>query len=116
MDEVFASLLAAYRSEDWAAVRARWDTFDAELRAHMDLEERSVLPAFAAIDPAEAAALQAEHDTLRTQLAELGVRVELHAVAIDEIDALIRTLRSHAARENGLLYPWLTRSAPTAGR
>jgi universal stress protein F len=106
--ERICTLMAdAYRTDDWAEVRAQWDIFESALRAHMDLEERRVFPELERVDPFEAKALLAEHAELRRMLAELGIGIDLHAVPAADVDELLARIRAHGAREAALLYPWV---------
>lgn len=107
LEVIYERLLEAYRAGSWPDVCAEWDLFEPALRAHMDIEEREVFPAFREADPDEAEHLLAEHDVLRTRLDVLGVNVELHAVPPFDAEELIERLRAHRAREERLLYPWI---------
>jgi hemerythrin-like domain-containing protein len=108
----FEQLLAAMEANAPDAT-ALWNALDRELRAHMDSEERFILPAFAHVDPAEARALLAEHARFRELLLELGVAVDLHCIRAELSRAFIDLLRDHAAREDELLYRWAeTRLSP----
>jgi nucleotide-binding universal stress UspA family protein len=107
LEEIYAALLAAYREGDWADVRTQWGIFEPALRAHLDMEERDILPAFRAVDADEADAIALEHIELRRLLDTLGVLVELHAVPERDVEALLERLAAHGAREEFLLYPWL---------
>jgi hypothetical protein len=109
LDGLFAELLQAFRTEDWATVRAAWTHFETGLLAHLDAEERYLLPLFARAEPGEAAELRAEHGAFRKLLAELGVGVDLHAVSLAVADALVSALRAHALREDVLFYRWAGR-------
>ncbi|MBX3232564.1 MAG: hemerythrin domain-containing protein [Labilithrix sp.] len=110
LEVIYERLLEAYRAGDWNDVRAEWEVFEPALRAHMDLEEKSVFPAFREVDPDEADFLLAEHDALRERLEVLGVNVELHAVTPIDAAELVERLRAHRAREDRLLYPWVDAS------
>jgi len=87
-------------------VRTLWTELDHGLLAHLEAEERFVLPAFAKVDRDEAVALLREHGKIREQLLELGIAVDLHFIRLEQSRAFIDALRSHAAREDRLLYRW----------
>ncbi len=95
--------------DDLSALRDAWTLFERELAAHLDTEERELLPRFAEEHPDEARALVAEHGELRRLAAELGVGVDLHCLRATAADQLIDRLRAHARREDALLYPWAAR-------
>ena len=83
-----------------------WTTLDRELRAHMETEERFVLPAFARVDRDEALAVLRDHGFFREQLLELGVAIDLHLIRFERSRDFVDRLRVHASREERLLYRW----------
>lgn len=103
--ELLQRLLAAMAA-DAPDVRALWNQLDHGLLAHMEAEERFVLPAFARVDADEARALLREHGKLREELFELGIAVDLHYIRYDRSAAFFELLRRHAGREENLLYRW----------
>jgi nucleotide-binding universal stress UspA family protein len=113
LEQMYAALAAAYTTDDWGEVRVQYGRLEAALIAHMELEEKSIFPAFRAVDDDEAKALLAEHDELRRRLAALGIAIDLHAVPRADVDALLARLRAHATREAYLLYPWMDESLGT---
>jgi len=115
LEKLFTRLQAACLEDDWSEVRTQWDAFELALRAHMESEEKHVLPAFRRAEGDEAAAIVAEHDQLRNLLGELGVRVDLHAVTEPEIEQLLARVRAHALREDRILYPWLDAQITAGG-
>src|SRR5579863_339909 len=68
-------VLAAMESNAQDDVRELWNELDHGLLAHMEAEERYVLPVFAHVDHEEARALLREHGLLREQLLQLGIAV-----------------------------------------
>src|SRR5689334_3535632 len=59
-------------------LRALWAELEHEVLAHLEAEERYVVPAFARVDREEALALLREHGQVREYLLELGVAIDLH--------------------------------------
>lgn len=107
LEALFRELQVAFELDaPTTELRALWSQLDGGLGAHMHAEEELVLPELARIDPDEAAALHAEHDDLRRRLLELGIGVDLHVVRERAARAFLDTLRSHADREDELLYVW----------
>lgn len=92
--------------DDPTALRDAWALFERELTAHLDAEERFILPRFAEAHADEAQGLRREHDEIRRLVLELGVGVDLHCLRATAADQLIDRLRAHARREDALLYPW----------
>jgi hemerythrin-like domain-containing protein len=106
LEASFLDLVDEFHEGDRDDLRAAWARFERGLLAHFDAEERYLLPLFARVDPGEAAALVAEHDLFRREVAELGVGVDLHVVRLDAARELVDGLREHAAREERLFYRW----------
>jgi len=106
VDTLLSRVWLALRGDDTREVVLSWRDLESQLNAHMRYEERELLPRFAEAHPAEAAALQAEHDELRRLMADLAVETELHATRADLAERLLDRLRAHARREDALLYPW----------
>ncbi|MET0592906.1 MAG: hemerythrin domain-containing protein [Polyangiaceae bacterium] len=111
-DALFAQLLADMHDGEWCICQGTWSRFERELLEHMAAEEALVLPIFEVVNPGETARLREEHATVRRLLADLGVRLELHAVKEEHVQRLVESLRSHAAREDALLYRWAARLNP----
>jgi hemerythrin-like domain-containing protein len=87
-------------------VPKRWAELEHGLLAHMEAEERFVLPAFARVDRGEALALLREHGELREHVLDLGVAIDLHAVTYARSREFAEALRRHAGREENLMYRW----------
>ena len=105
LDDRFSRLLDAMEAHA-PEVRKLWIELDHGLHAHMEAEERFVLPAFACVHRTEALELLRDHSLIREQLLELGVAVDLHAIRFDRSLEFIETLQAHAGREENLLYRW----------
>jgi len=102
LDRVLAAMEANARDD----VRTLWTELDHGLLAHMEAEERYVLPVFAHVDGDEARALLREHGLLREQLLELGIAVDLHYARYDRSQEFAELLGRHAGREEHLMYRW----------
>lgn len=74
--------------------------------AHLEGEERDLLPGYAEQAPEDARAILAEHAVMRTALAELELGTDLHTVRTEAVRAFLARLSAHAARENAGLYVW----------
>lgn len=109
LDRQLDRLIAAIEAND-PELRRRWNRVEAELLAHMDAEERFVLPSFAHVDLAESTGLLREHGRLRERMLELGVAIDLHYVRIPMCMELVELLRAHAYREQKILYRWVATS------
>ena len=64
---------------------------------------------FSRSEPKEAREILDEHARLRGRLVELAIDLDLHCLRPETVSAFVDELRSHAAREELLLYPWAAR-------
>src|SRR6185295_9193675 len=112
LDTIFNVLLEDIHGVNPAVCQVTWGRFERALLNHIDAEEVFLLPSFDRIDPVESAGIRQEHATLRHLLADMGVRLELHAVKEEHVRRLVVALRTHAAREEALLYKWVYQLAP----
>jgi hypothetical protein len=81
--------------------------------AHLDAEERTLFLRYAEDAPEDASELLGEHVQIRKVLAELDVSVDLHLVRANAIEAFLRKLQAHAAREDASLYRWAAKHEAT---
>ena len=105
LDRELDRLIIAVEAGD-PDIRTLWDRVEGEILAHLDAEERFVLPSFARVDLAEAAQLLHEHGRIRELLMELGVAIDLHSARVAMCVGLVELLRAHADREQRFLYRW----------
>ncbi|MGZ3444103.1 MAG: hemerythrin domain-containing protein [Myxococcaceae bacterium] len=106
LEKTFQEVEYAAKARDRDGLRDAWTRLENLLFAHMAAEEMHVFPSFEKVDPSETMALRNEHATLRKQLCELGVGVDLHLVASPLVAQFMSTLRQHAKREDTLAYRW----------
>jgi hemerythrin superfamily protein len=106
LDSLFDRLLKDVRRGDWATCQATWARFERELLEHLEAEETFLLPTFESEHPDETATLRREHANIRRLLADMGVKLELHAEREQNVRRFVESLQSHAAREEALLYRW----------
>ena len=114
LDQLFSDLRAAFDADAREDAARLWGELDRGLSAHLEFEERHVLPAFRAVDSAEGDRLLREHDLIRHRLTELGVAVDLHTVRAEIVADFIALLRAHAHGEDDLLYRWAERELPAS--
>lgn len=106
LDEAGKRLLEAVTADDRIATLTLWREIEKQLLAHLEAEERYMLPAFARADQNEAVSLVRQHGEIREKLLELGVAVELHRLRIPMLTDFVELLRDHAEREERLMYVW----------
>jgi hypothetical protein len=104
-------------SEDTAApecgaLQTTWCQFETRLLAHMDTEERYLLPLLETSNAVETARIRADHARIRQLVSELGVSIELHTARKPGITQLISLLRTHAEYEDRVLYDLASQQAP----
>lgn len=104
MDGRLEAMLAAFDSGDRALALEVWTAFEVQLRNHLTLEERVLMPFVLKRNYRTAMALLQEHKHLRQRLDELSVGVELHVVRADQARAFASELQAHARHEDRVLY------------
>jgi hypothetical protein len=114
LERLFEVLIAAFDADARQDAARLWGELERGLSAHMDFEERHVLPAFCAVDRVEAEDLLREHHLIRCRLTDLGVGVDLHLLRVEVVADFIALLRAHARREDALLYRWAERELPAS--
>jgi hemerythrin HHE cation binding domain-containing protein len=112
IQQLALSVAACVDADDPHGALDEWPAFEKALLDHMNTEELHVLPRFAEVDPGEAARLRDEHTTLRSELGELCICLELHTARKPMFDALIARIWRHAEREDELMYTWAERTLP----
>jgi hypothetical protein len=116
LEKLFRDVLERLALDDRDETRGAWRDFERAVLAHLDAEEKLVLPAFAAAHPDEARALRVEHRRIRARLLELGVAVDLHCIRVSMASDFVAELRDHARREDALLYRWADENLAEAVR
>lgn len=106
VEQLLDAALAAFRAGDREGAAERFRLFDERLEAHLVLEDAVLLPALRRIDPAEVAAMEADHRTFRARLAALDVGAALDATGAGQLADLAGPLAAHAGREHALLARW----------
>jgi hemerythrin-like domain-containing protein len=94
-------------------MRELWNELERGLLAHMEAEERFVLPAFARSNLEQAVELLRDHGRIREHLLELGIAIDLHLLRYERSADLVELLRSHGRREDQLLYQWADKQLDT---
>lgn len=107
LEELAESIIRTIVEGDREDVSSAVSALQASVGAHLDGEERELIPRYAEHDAAGAALLSKDHAAIRNALAELDVATDLHLVRADSMRAFLASLRAHAARENLGLYRWL---------
>ena len=104
LDALMDQVLEAFADNDRELVAKLWSAFDAGLLAHLDAEEKYMIPVILRASERDARILIQEHKHIRTQLAELGIGIDLHVVRLEVVRTFIDELHAHATHEDALLY------------
>ena len=112
LETLAESVLDGVMSGDPATIDAAITSLQTRVGAHLDGEERDLLPGYAAHDPDDAARIVEEHAKIRSALALLDVAADLHLVRANALRAFLVGLRAHATRENAGLYAWAAGGTP----
>jgi iron-sulfur cluster repair protein YtfE (RIC family) len=96
----------AVESTEPRVIQQAWTELESRLLAHLEGEERYLLPPLEETHRADVVRLRKEHDRIRAALSTLGVQADLHALRKTAADALLSELTAHAAREDETLYRW----------
>lgn len=116
LEGLFQQVLSAFEVGDREEVAAIWTRFDHELLAHMEAEERFLVPWLFRADQRAARSIIQEHRLIRSRLIELGAAVDLHAIRLATARAFIDELRAHAKHEERVLYAWADEHVPVEDR
>jgi len=116
LERSFVALVIMAEASDQGDLRQAWESFERELLAHMNAEERHLIEPFRRQEPAEADALLREHEEIRAKLTEMGIDLELHCLHPEQVAAIVASLRVHARREERALYPWAVRQLGEVAR
>jgi hypothetical protein len=112
IEELAQRVAACVDADDPHGALEEWRAFEPAMLSHMDVEEMHVLPRLEALDAVEAARLREEHASIRAELGEIGLALELHAARKAMFDPLVARLWRHTESEDGIMYAWAERSLP----
>jgi hypothetical protein len=104
MSEIFDRLLSAIRDGDDAQTVASWKDLDANVTAHLDHEQRAVLPILFEVRPRDAHGIVQEQRHIRARLREVGEAIRDRSKhAADAARSFVDELAAHLRREEALL-------------
>ena len=103
---MLAAVLELAHTDARRELDQRWAAYEDGLLAHLDAEETYLIPGLALHDPALAARILKDHGRFRTQIAQVGIGLQLHVVREDQLLLLAQDLRAHAIMEEEPLYAW----------
>ncbi|MEO8796348.1 MAG: hemerythrin domain-containing protein [Polyangiaceae bacterium] len=106
LEHLFDRLVCAMEADAREDIEALWGELEQRLLGHMEIEDKFLLPGLATMQPETAADLRKDHLRFRTRLMELDEAVDLHLARLDVVRSFLDELRTHARREDELLYSW----------
>ncbi len=90
-----------------------FDPFAADLRRHIDVEERLLFPVFGEGDPSRRLLVDLildEHRRIQDVLERIRLQLDARPVSTEELELeLVNVLWAHNAREEESVYPWFDR-------
>lgn len=106
LELMMTCLIEASVAGDEPEIERLWALFKSRLSAHIDREERYLLPAVQRRAPRVARTIREEQRHIRARSAELGLGVAGRSMRLDAVRSFITELRAHARSEDRLLYVW----------
>jgi hemerythrin HHE cation binding domain-containing protein len=100
--------------EGGGAAQSTMSQFERELDAHLEAEERWLLPAFARTNPVACDAIMAEHARLRVACNLCAAALDAETIDERPIHVLLELLGDHCRREEAELYRWAETSIDEA--
>jgi hemerythrin superfamily protein len=116
LDSALRGALAVTDDFDARPLQGAWTVFERTLARHLELEEESLFPLVEGAHPESIQKLRDDHRLIRALVAEIGLGCDLHTVQRARIDALVKLLSEHAAREDATLDRWLDEEIPSDTR
>jgi hemerythrin len=105
IEDLLTATLEAFEANDREEIQRLWTAFESSLRAHLEAEEKFMIPQLQRSQQQDALAILADHERIRAQVAELGAGIDLHVVRLETARAFVDDLRAHSRREERL-YAW----------
>lgn len=94
------------------SIQDDWEAFERHLLGHLEVEDQRLISLYATAYPEDARALRREHETIRDDLLELSLALELGQLSESAVRDFAGRLEAHCAREARSLYAWLGAEAP----
>lgn len=104
IENLMNDMLEACAHDDREGLSLAWTALDAGLSAHLEAEEKLLIPILMRTNERDARAIVSEHRHIRTRLVELGTAVDLHTVRVEAAKSFVDELRAHASHEDTILY------------
>jgi hemerythrin-like domain-containing protein len=106
IDDLLARVLVAIEALDSERMAAEWADFDRALSAHLDAEDRYLIPALSVTKPRVARAVLQEHRHVRGRARELGNAMKTGVLRAGTVRGFVDELSAHARHETAVLYEW----------
>ena len=106
------NVLAIIVDADRKKMQRAISVLQATVAAHLNDEERELIPRYAKYAPQDAACIMEEHAGIRKALAGLDIETDLHLLRADAMHTFLAALQAHAAREDAGMYCWASAAPP----
>jgi hypothetical protein len=113
LELLLEEVLLSRQLENASRGRPLWERFKLELAAHLETEEKWVIPYFRTAHPREAQGIDEVHAELRALADQVDRETALESRSIAGLVTLEKRLRAHASREDRRLYPWAVENLGT---
>lgn len=87
-------------------VERAFSRFGGEMLAHLEAEQKYILPAFAREQPETAELIEDDHKLIRALLVTTAEQIARRSTTPDIVRRLVSALHVNGEREIGELYPW----------
>ncbi len=110
-DSQWAEVENAAEGGDAETVLRLWRRFDANLRQHLEMEERVLFPAFETqtgmTGSGPTFVMRSEHEQMRGLLGQMAAAADRGDTdeLLDQGDTLLMLIQQHNQKEEGMLYP-----------
>jgi hypothetical protein len=115
LDDLISRLVHDVDAASHRHLQTAWCDFEHRLLAHLDVEDRLLLPLLQVSHRVEVARSRAEHFRIRALMSALGSAIELRTVSQSAVKALAHLLHAHTAHEDRFLYCHAAERSSVAG-
>jgi hypothetical protein len=108
LERLLGRVQSALEKPDRDGALQRWTEYRASLMAHLEAEEKNLIPALLLRSQREARVIVQEHRHLRSRIKELDDAMASHPreEALEDLRDFSDELRAHTLGEERILYRW----------
>jgi len=116
IEGLLTRVVVALEAVDPARAVAEWAELDRALTAHLDAEDRHIIPTLFASRPRDAQSLLQEHRHVRNRALELGNAIRKNTLSPWTVRGFLDELSAHVRRETEVLYDFADEEVAEADR